>query len=390
MRSEPRIDLDANATTPCDPRVVAAMLPWWTERAGNASSPHREGQLARQAVEDARDEVAALLGCLASEVVFTSGGTEADNLGLAGLARSARRTDPTRVRLLVSAVEHPAISECAKSLAAEGFEPVAIPVDRRGVVGLDWLRENLGPTTAAVAVMVANNETGTIQPWREAAAIARNAGARFHADAVQGAGKIELDFGSSSADTLAVSAHKFHGPKGVGALAVRQGVDLAPILAGGLQERRRRPGTEPVPLIVGLGVAAKIALTERGANLAAIAELRDRLETALLGAIPGANVNGRSAPRTANTISLTIPGVSAETLLIRLDLEGVATSTGAACSTGVVRPSPTLRAMGLSAVEAASTLRLSLSKNTTHAEIETVVELLPRLARAVRDAGVRG
>lgn len=384
--SSRRIFLDANATTPCAPEVVEAMAPWWSS--ANPSSPHEEGQRARRAVEEAREEVARLLGAAPSRLVFTSGGTEADNLAVAGLARAVRRGDPARRTILVSAVEHPAVAESARGLEAEGFSPVVVPVDADGVVDLERLAELAGDETALVAVMAASNETGTIEPWREAAEIARRAGARFFVDAVQAIGRIPFDFDASVADAAAVSAHKFHGPKGVGALVLREGAEPEPILRGGLQQRRRRPGTEPVPLIVGFAAAARLARERGTADAEAIARRRDRLEGALLAALPGAFVNGKGALRLPNTISLTIPGLSAETLLIRLDLdEGIALSTGAACSTGVVRPSATLLALGLSPRNAASTLRISLSREITDEEVSRAAEAIPRAARGVRGAG---
>jgi len=384
----PTTYLDANATTSCDLRVVEAMLPYFHDHAGNASSPHTPGQRARRAVEEAREEVARLINCEPDAIVFTSGGTEADNLAVFGLARAARRRDPARTRILISAVEHPAVSESARALEDSGFRVESISVDREGVIDLAVLETKLGPDVALVAVMLANNETGTIEPVEEAGLLIRKAGAAFHVDAVQAAGKIPLGFEASSAGTFAIAGHKFHGPKGIGALAIRRGARLDPLLRGGLQEKQRRPGTENVPLIVGLGVASRLALAGLAENTARMETLRDRLESKLHQSLPDAFVNGRLARRTPNTTSLTIPGISAETLVVRLDLEGIAVSTGAACSTGVVRPSATLLALGLTPREAASTVRISLHRETRTDDIDRVAELLPSLARAVREAGV--
>jgi cysteine desulfurase len=385
MPSQPRIDLDSNATTPCDRQVVEAMIPWLTERSANPSSPHRAGQEARRAVEEAREEVASLVGAQAAEVVFTSGGTEADNLGVVGLARGVRDRSPERIRILVSAIEHPAVAESVRALAAVGFEIVPMPANRDGVVPVGNPEERFDDRTALVALMAANNETGVIQPWREAAAAARKAGALFLCDAVQAAGKVPVDFGSSAATALVLSAHKIHGPKGVGALVLRAGTEIEPLFRGGMQQKRRRPGTEPVPLLVGFGVAARIARERLDRTTAEVARRRDRLEERLLASLSGAFVTGRGADRVPNTISLTIPGVPAETLLIRLDLEGIAVSTGAACSTGVVRPSPVLVASGLDPKRATETLRLSLSRETTDEEVDRVAELLPFLARRIAE-----
>lgn len=359
--------LDYNATTPVKPAVARAVAEALAE-VGNPSSVHGFGRAARRAVEDARARVAALLGCDPAAIVFTSGGTEANNLALGGCGGR---------RLLVSAVEHPSVLDAARALARE----VAIlPVDGEGLVDLPALASELerseGP--ALVSVMLANNETGVIQPVAEIAEIAHERGALFHCDAVQGPGRIPLDVMASGADILSVSAHKLGGPKGVGALVLAREVELEARQIGGGQERSRRAGTENVPGIVGFGVAAALALEDL-AEAARLAALRDEFEARLAAVDAGVRVFGAGAPRLPNTSCVTMPGVPAETQVMALDLEGVAVSAGSACSSGKVEPSHVLRAMGASETAAASAIRVSLGWASQSADVERLVEAWKRL-----------
>lgn len=360
-----RVYLDHNATTPLDPRVLAAMQPALAAGFGNPSSLHWFGQQARAAVDEAREEAAALIGASPGELVFTGSGSEADNMALRGLSAMSR--DPRR-KVVVSAVEHHAVLNSAKALAEEGVPVEYARVGSDGVVDLDDLRAKLDERTALVAVMLANNETGVIQPVAEIAALARRQGALFHCDAVQGAGKILLDVGRLDVDTLAISAHKFYGPKGVGALYVRRGTRMKALVRGGSQEKNRRAGTENVAGIVGLGCAGSLARAELATDSVRITELRDRLESRLL-AIPGARRNG-SGPRVPNTSSVSFDRIDAESLLLALDLKGIAVSTGAACAAGAVEPSHVLRAMGLPMDQVQGSLRFSLGRGTRAAEVD--------------------
>jgi cysteine desulfurase len=372
-----RVYLDHNATTPLDPRVVDAMLPVLREGFGNPSSLHWYGQRARAAIEDARAQVAALLGAHPSEIVFTGSGTEADNMALRGLvaaARAGRRT------LLYTAIEHHAVVNTARALAEEGVPVAAVRAGRDGLVDLADLEAKLDASVAVVAVMLANNETGVVQPVAQVARLARARGALVHCDAVQAAGKLPLDVGALDVDTLALSAHKFYGPKGVGALWVRRGTRMKALLRGGSQERNRRAGTENVAGIVGMGRAAELAKDALAAESARVAALRDRLEAALL-ALPGAERNG-GPPRVPNTANVSFAGVEAESLLMALDLMGIAVSTGAACAAGAVEPSHVLRGMGLPMERVQGSLRFSLGRFTTEAAVD-------RAAAAVAEAVAR-
>lgn len=390
-----RIYLDHNATTPTHPLVRDAMMRVLTEDVGNPSSVHYYGQRAKAAVDDARMSVAALIGADASDIVFTSGGTEADNMALRGAL--AARAPLGRRRLVLSAIEHEAVLNTARALEREGWPITIVPVGQNGVVEPQQVADAITPDTALVSVMHANNEVGTIQPVAEIAAIARAAGAWFHTDAVQSVGKLPISVRTWAAigvDLLSLSAHKFNGPSGIGALWVRRGVQLAATMTGGRHERSRRAGTENVTGIVGLGVAAERARAQLSAPTTDIRELRDHLEQALLSRIPGTAVNGDQAARIQNTSNISFDGVEAESLLIALDLEGIAVSTGAACSSGTLEPSHVLRAMGLPSARARNSLRFSLGANNTRHEIDTVVNLLPGLVEKLRRisrsaAGVR-
>ncbi len=378
-----RIYLDHNATTPLDPRVLDAMVAVLRDGFGNPSSLHWFGQRARAAVEEARGPVAALIGASAAEIVFTASGTEADNMALRGVA--ARAKEPRR-KIVVTAIEHHAVLNTAKTLVEEGIPVETVRVDGTGRVDMADLRAKVDDRTALVSVMLANNETGVVQPVAEAARIAHECGALFHCDAVQAAGKLKVDVRSLDVDLLTLSAHKMYGPKGVGVLYVRRGTALAAFVRGGAQERNRRAGTENVAGIVGLGVAAALAhehleterlQADRAGLTVRLSALRDGFETRLL-AIPGAEGNG-AEPRVPNTTNVSFEGTEAEGLVMALDLMGVAASTGAACAAGAIEPSHVLRAMGLPPERVQASLRFSLGRATTEAE-------LTRAAEAVRTA----
>jgi cysteine desulfurase len=364
---------DHNATTPLCPQARAALLAWLDEP-GNPSSLHAEGRRAREAVERARDAVTALVGGRREELVFTSGGTEADNLAVRGLARLAHEAAPRRIEVVLSSIEHPAVAEAAAGLCARGFVVRQAHVDGDGRIDLDQLASIIGEATALVAVQLANHEVGTIQEVRAIAALAHDVGAYVHTDAVQAAGKIAVDARAFGVDTLALSGHKIGGPKGVGALWVRDGIDLPSGLRGGHQERERRPGTENVLGIIGFGAAARAVESPSPA-------LRDRFEA---GAVAlGARVHGAGAPRVPNTSNVAFAGVDGELLMEALDLEGVAVSTGAACSSGTREPSPVIRALGYDAAEA---VRFSFGRGNSADEIDRALALLPSLLARIRQA----
>src|ERR1700722_1497529 len=375
------IYLDYNATTPVDHAVLEAMLPYFAANFGNASSIHSSGQRGRSAVDAARDSVAALIGAKTAEVVFTSGGTEADNLALFG---SVMASNQARKHVITTAIEHHAVLNAAQALEKQGIDVTYVSVGGDGVLDPQDIRRELRPETILISVMHANNELGTIQPIEEIGRIAAEADVYFHCDAVQSAGKVPLDVNRLGVDLLSVSAHKIYGPKGVGALYVRSGTPLEPQFHGGHHERDRRPGTENVPGIVGLGKAADVARTNLAADTARIATLRDRLEDALLATCGDALVNGNRAQRVANTSNVSFHAAGGEALVIALDLQGIACSTGAACSSGAVGPSHVLMAIGLSSDEARSSLRFSLGRTTTAEEIEQAIALIPQAVERLR------
>jgi cysteine desulfurase len=377
-----RIYFDYNATTPPAPEVADAVAGATRDLFGNASSVHYFGQQAKSALDEGRSAVAALIRAEPSEIVFTSGGTESDNFAIRGAAETLEASG--RRHLIASAIEHEAVLSTLNALARRGWRTTLIPVDSTGIVSPDRLRELITDDTALVSVMHANNEIGTIQPIAALAAIAHERGALMHTDAVQSAGKVAIDVRVLGADLLALSAHKFNGPKGAGVLWIRRGTRLQPILTGGKHERNRRAGTENIPAIVGLGVAARLAATRLAEEGARVAALRDRLEETILRAVPATEVNGARAPRLPNTSNISFERVEAESLLIALDLEGVAVSTGSACSSGTLEPSHVLRAMGLPAHRTQSSLRFSLGLFSTGQEVDRVVELLPRLVEKLR------
>jgi cysteine desulfurase len=376
-----RIYLDYNATTPVDPAVLDAMLPYFAESFGNASSIHSPGQRARGAVDASRASVAALMGAKPSEIVFTSGGTESDNLALFGVVAASQEP---RKHIITTAIEHHAVLNAAQALEKLGIAVTYVPVGREGVVDPEDIRRALKPETILISVMHANNELGTIQPIEEIGRIAAAAKVIFHCDAVQTAGKIPLDVNRLGVDLLTISAHKFYGPKGAGALYVRSGTPLEPQFHGGHHERDRRPGTENVPGIVGLGKAAELARKNMMTDCARITTLRNRLEDALLATCAEARVNGNRAQRVSNTSNISFHAAGGEALVIALDLQGIACSTGAACSSGAVGPSHVLMAIGLSPDEARSSLRFSLGRNTTPEEIDQAIALIPQAVERLR------
>jgi cysteine desulfurase len=378
-----RVYLDNNATTPVLPEVLEAMRPYFGERFGNASSIHHHGQDTRGAVERARQSVAALLGCRASEIVFTSGGTEADNLAIFGVARSGDH-------VITSTIEHHAVLNSCKHLAAEGCEVTYVPVDGQGLVDPAAVKRAIRTNTKLITIMLANNETGVLQPAAEIGKIAVEADIYFHTDAVQAAGKIPLDVNEIGCDLLTISGHKLHGPQGVGALYVRKGTQLEPMLYGGSHERSRRAGTENVPAIVGFGKAAELALAgfSRGDDVRGddvkMAAARDRLERELLS-IEATGLNGEGAARVPNTTNIYFDGIEGEALVIALDLKGLAVSTGAACSSGSIEPSHVLIAMGLPVARAKASLRFSLGKQNTLEDIDLALNLIPETVSRLRD-----
>jgi cysteine desulfurase len=380
--SHMRVYLDYNATTPLAPEVVDAVVAATRDVFGNASSVHHFGQQAKAALDGARTAVATLIGADPSEVVFTSGGTEADNLAIRGAAEAAQPSG--RQHLVASAIEHEAVLNTFKALGRRGWRTTLVPVDQSGIVAPDRVREAVTDDTALVSVMHANNEIGTIQPIAEIAAVAHERGALMHTDAVQSAGKIPVDVRALGVDLLALSAHKINGPKGAGALWVKRGTRMLPILTGGKHERSRRAGTENVPAIAGFGTAARLAAAKMGTEGPRVAALRDRLEAAVVREVPGTAVNGAIEARVPNTTNISFERVEAESLLIALDLEGIAVSTGSACSSGTLEPSHVLRAMGFPAHRTQNSLRFSLGMFSTDADVDRVVAVLPGLVEKLR------
>jgi cysteine desulfurase len=377
-----RIYLDHNATTPVDPDVIAAVGTAMHEEFGNPSSVHHFGQRAKARLDEARQLVAALLGASPTEIVFTSGGTEADNFAIRGVAEAL---EPLGKRHLVtSALEHEAVLTTMRALERRGWTVTRVAPDRSGVVRPEAIADALTDDTALVSLMHANNEVGTLQPVTECAALARARGIVVHTDAVQSVGKVAVDVQALGVDLLSLSAHKFYGPKGVGALWIRRGTRLLAAMTGGKQERSRRAGTENVPAIVGLGVAARLAAARLEDDAARQAALRDALETGVLARVPGTHVNGAGQPRVPNTTNIGFEGIEAESLLIALDLEGIAVSTGSACSSGTLEPSHVLKAMGLPLHDTQNALRISLGRHTTSEDVTRVLDALPPLVARLR------
>jgi cysteine desulfurase len=372
-----RVYFDNSATTPVLPEVLEAMRPYFGERFGNASSIHHHGQETRAAVEAARASVAGLLGCQPSEVVFTSGGTEADNLAIFGIVRPGDH-------VITSTVEHHAVLNACKHLEAQGCAVTYLPVDHQGRVDPDGVRSALRPTTSLITIMMANNETGVLQAVEDIATVAAEADVCFHTDAVQAAGKVLLNVDNIGCDLLAISGHKLHAPQGVGALYVRKGTALEPMLYGGRHERSRRAGTENVPGIVGLGKAAELAQARLAGKADSTAKMRERLERALQQ-IESSGVHGADAPRVPQTSSMYFDAIDGESLVIALDLKGLAVSTGAACSSGALEPSHVLTAMGVTPDRARSSIRLSLGHQNTMEEVDLAIALVGETVARLRE-----
>lgn len=382
-----RIYLDHNATTPVEPSVLDAMLPFLSGEFGNASSIHTFGQRARAAVETAREQVAALLNARPQEIVFTSGGTESDNHAIFGVVASASHsltsTEPAP-HIITSSIEHEAVLNTCQALEKQGVAVTYLLVDRAGLLDPEAVHQAIRPETILITLMHANNELGTVQPLVEIGRIAAQADVYFHTDAVQSVGKIPVDVKALQLDLLSLSGHKLYGPKGVGALFIKGGTHLRQFLYGGHHQRGFRPGTENVPGIVGLGKAAELAHLSLESDASRIGALRDRLEQGLLARVPDAQANAASAPRTPNTSNITFPGIEGEALIIALDLKGLACSTGAACSSGAVEPSHVLTAIGLSAPDARAAIRFSLGRHTTEAKIDAALEIVPAAVAQLR------
>ncbi len=366
--------LDHNATTPMRPEVLEAMMPYMNEMFGNASSIHWYGQSAKNALETSRDKIAGIIGADSNEVFFTGCGTESDNIALAGYLSASDRKG-----MVTTAVEHSAILKTAERLNHRGTDVSYINVDNRGIINLDRLRDEVDGETALVSVMHANNETGVLQPIREAAEIAHAKGAVFHTDAVQSAGKIHIDVKEMDIDMLSMSAHKINALKGVGALYIRKGVEVEPLTFGGSHERGIRPGTENIAGIVGFAAALEIQVREREEKTARLSALRDRLEKEIEKRIPNVLFNGRTAERLPGTTNISFPNVDGEALLFSLDIEGIAVSTGSACTSGEIEPSHVLVAMGIPPNVAQSSLRFSLGYGNTDEDIDHVIAVLPRI-----------
>ena len=383
-----RVYLDYNATTPVEPEVLDAMLPYFSAEFGNASSIHNFGQQARAAVETAREQVAALIGARAQEIFFTSGGTESDNHAIFGIVSlsfpSSLSSTSCRSHIITSLVEHEAVLNACQALEKQGVGVSYLPVDQDGLIDPQDLQAALRKETMLITIMHANNELGTVQPLEEIGRVAKQADVYFHSDAVQSAGKIPIDVNQLQLDLRSLSGPKLYAPKGIGALYVRGGTRLRQLLYGGHHQRGVRPGTENVAGIVGLGKAAEIARRSLANDAKRLAALRDQLEHGLLNRVAYARINGARAVRTPNTANLVFPGVEGEALLIALDLKGLACSTGAACSSGAVEPSHVLTAIGLPAEEARASLRFSLGRHTTQADVDFALQIIPAVVAQLR------
>jgi cysteine desulfurase len=377
-----RVYLDFNATTPVEPAVLDAMLPYFSREFANAASIHTPGQKARAAVESAREQVAVLIGARPQEIVFTSGGTESDNHAIFGIVEAAGGREK---HVITTAIEHEAVLNACQALEKQGVRVTYLPTNREGLIELENLRRAIRPETILITVMHANNELGTVQPLEEIGRIAKSADVYFHTDAVQSAGKIPIDVNMLQVDLLSISGHKLYAPKGIGALYVRGGTRLRQLLYGGHHQRGFRPGTENVTGIVGLGRAAEIARRSLAEDALRVSALRDELQQGLLQRVPHSHVNGGAAPRTPNTTNIIFPGVEGEALLIALDLKGLACSTGAACSSGAVEPSHVLTAIGLPPEEARASLRFSLGRHTTSADIDFALKVVPAAVAQLRE-----
>jgi len=381
-----RVYLDNNATTPLAPEVFEAMKPYLLEDFGNASSIHWYGQRAKNAVEKARQQVAKLLNARPNEVIFTSGGTESDNASIFGIVQAAR---PAAPHIVTTDIEHHAVLNTAQALEKRGVSVTYVGVGASGVVDPEDVQRAIRPETVLISIMHANNEIGTIQPLEEIGGIAHEHDVYFHTDAVQSVGKIPVDVEKLGVDLLSLSAHKFNGPKGVGATYIRKGTILKPLLYGGHHERDRRPGTENVPGIVGLGMAAELALAHLEETVQRVAGLRDRLERGILERVPQVSVNGDPERRLPTTSNLCFDYVEGEGFVIAMDLRGIACSTGAACSSGSVEPSHVLAAIGRTPEQARSSIRLSLGRYNTAEDIDATLEILPAVVERLRSVSPR-
>jgi len=396
-----RVYLDFNATTPVEPEVLDAMLPYFSAEFGNAASIHTFGQKSRAAVETAREKVAALIGARPQEIVFTSGGTESDNHAIFGIVaqpllptlseaegsspKGAVRSRQIGRHIITSVIEHEAVLNACQALEKEGIRVTYLRTDREGQIELEELHRAIRPETILITIMHANNELGSVQPLEEIGRIAAEADVYFHTDAVQSAGKIPINVDALGVDLLSISGHKLYAPKGIGALYIRGGTRLRQLLYGGHHQRGFRPGTENVAAIVGLGKAAEIARKSLAEDARRVSTFRDNLQQGLLQRVPQSRVNGAAAPRTPNTTNLVFPGVEGEALLIALDLKGLACSTGAACSSGAVQPSHVLTAIGLPPEEARASLRFSLGRHTTSADIDFALNVVPAAVAQLRE-----
>jgi cysteine desulfurase len=376
-----RIYLDHAATTPTRPEVVKAMLPYFADAFGNPSSIHSYGQEARGALEEARTKVAQLIGARSEEIIFASGGTEADNFALKGIAYANEHKGN---HIITTSIEHHAVLEACKFLEKRGFQITCLPVDKYGVVDPDDVRKAITSRTILVSVMHANNEVGTIEPVEEIGEFVREAGVYFHSDAVQTVGHIRVNVDELKVDLLSISGHKFCGPKGVGALYVRKGTKLVPLMHGGEHEKRRRAGTENVPGIVGLGKAAELAGQEIGKEAERLARLRDQLVEGLVEKIDHIRFNGHPTRRLPNNVNVSVDFVEGESMLLNLDLEGICASTGSACSSASLEPSHVLMALGLSPEQAHGSLRFTFGRENTEADVERVLEVLPGIVAKLR------
>ena len=387
-----RVYLDYNATTPVDPQVLDAMLPYFSVDFANASSIHTPGQRARAAVETAREQVAALIGARPQENVFTSGGTESDNHAIFGVINSlvaqpilaVHSSSPATPHIITTTIEHEAVLNACQAAEKQGVSVTYLPVDREGRIDPESVRQAIRPETVFITIMHANNELGTVQPLEEISRIAKEHKIYFHTDAVQSAGKIPIDVNALNVDLLSLSGHKLYAPKGVGTLYIRSGTRVSQLLYGGHHQRGARPGTENVAGIVGLGKAAEIARNSLSSGAQRVSALRDQLERGLLDRVPQIRVNGGNAPRTPNTTNIQFAGIDGEALVIALDLKGLSCSVGAACSSGAVEPSHVLTAIGLSQEEAKSSLRFSLGRHTTQSEIDFALEVVPATVAQLR------
>lgn len=380
-----RVYLDHNATTAMRPEAVEALTPYLAEEYGNASSIHSFGQRARAAVERARAEVAALIGAQPKEIVFTSGGTESDNLAIFGVVNAAKAHQNGKKHIITSAIEHHAVLNACQHFEKTGVDVTYVAVGSDGIVDPDEVRRAIRPETVLITIMHANNELGTLEPVEEIGKIAQEADIYFHSDAVQTVGKLPIDVGKLGVDLLSMSAHKLHGPKGVGALYVHRGVHLQPVFYGGHHQRDLRPGTENVAGIVGLGKATELARKEQGAEAVRIGRLRDRLEEGILAAVPHTGLNGSRERRLPNTTNIYFEFIEGEALVIALDLKGVACSTGAACSSGAIEPSHVLTAIGRPPEIARASLRFSLGYLNTPEDVDYALAVLPETVHRLRE-----